>query len=478
MEYNSKLVIFNFIFLHSLKGTISMDVYDILVIGGGPAAITIAKTVQGRLTVGIIRPEEHSMIYCAMPYAIEGLLPYEKTLKKDSIVTEANASLIRDRVSKVNFDEKTVETEKNVKIGYNNLVIATGAKPILPPVQGRDLKGVMTFKTADDLQKIMKLVDGGLQKAVIVGAGAIGIELAQALNDRKVKTHLVDMADSILPNMADYEMIENAQEALIKSGINLHLKSRVSALRGTEAVEEVLLENMQTIHFDQMDHCSETSRPVLPGLVVFAIGMAPDVELFTESSLELGRDGIVVDERLATNINSVYAVGDCCQFTSGITGQVVSGKLATNAVPMARVLANNFLGRNRSYPGFYNGAATKIGNYYIGNTGLTETAARKHFDIEVGYAEFTTAFPIMPDATEVRLKLIADTKTHKIVGGQFVSGKPVTDKVDKITMAIQYGITLEQLSNFSYSAQPYQSFYPAHNLIVKAAEEILEKIQR
>ena len=441
-----------------------MDKFDILVIGGGPAAITIAKTIQNKMKVGIIRPEDHSMIYCAMPYAIEGLLPFEKTLKKDAIVTDVKAELIRDKVIKVDFDTKTVVTEKTGEISYENLIIATGAIPVLPPIAGYNLKGVMTFKTEADLKKIMGLVDNGLKKAVVVGAGAIGIELALALNEQNVETHLIDMADHVLPNMVDYEMVEEAQESLVTSGIHLHLKSKVASLEGTEYVEKVFLDNIEPIIFDQSS------------LVVFAVGMKPDVKLFNDTDLEIDRDGVVINNKMETNIKDVYAIGDCCQFTSGITGEILSGKLATNAVPMGRVLANNLLGKNRVYPGFFNGAATKINDYFIGSTGFSERTARKSLNVEIGYAEFTTAFPIMPGAKKVRLKLIADKKTHKIVGGQFVSGTPVADKVDQITMAIQYDITLEQLLNFSYSAQPYQSFFPAHNLIVKATEEILNKI--
>ena len=120
------------------------------------------------------------MIYCAMPYAIEGLLSLEKTFKKDSLVTDAKAELIRDEVIKVNFNSKVVQTMKNGEIAYEKLVIATGASPIIPPVEGHNLNGVMTFKTEEDLKKIITLVDNGLEKAVIVGAGAIGIELAQS----------------------------------------------------------------------------------------------------------------------------------------------------------------------------------------------------------------------------------------------------------------------------------------------------------
>ena len=430
------------------------------------------------MKVGIIRPEDHSMVYCAMPYAIEGLLPIEKTFKKDAIVTDEKAVLIRDKVTKVNFDAKTVITEKNGEISYEKLILATGAIPVLPPIEGHDLKGVMTFKTESDLKEIMALVDNGLKKAAVVGAGAIGIELALALNERNVETHLIDMADHVLPSMVDYEMVEEAQESLLKSGIHLHLKNKVTSLTGTEYVKKVSLESAKIIYFDRLENGSEMDSSKLTSLIVFAVGMKPDVELFNDTDLKIDRDGIVINNKMETNIKDVYAIGDCCQFTSGITGEIISGKLATNAVPMGRVLANNLLGKDRVYPGFFNGAATKINNYFIGSTGFSERVAKEFFNVEIGYAEFTTAFPIMPSARKVRLKLIADKKTHKIIGGQFVSGAPVADKVDQITMAIQYGTTLDQLLSFSYSAQPYQSFYPAHNLIVKAAEEILNKINQ
>lgn len=442
-----------------------MEQYDVLVIGGGPAGITIAKNLGDKEKVGIIRPEDHSMIYCAMPYAIEELLPMEKTLKKDALVTDAGADLIRDSVVSVDFAGKTVVTEKNGKIGYKKLLIATGADPILPPIPGSDLEGVFTFKTEDDLRALMKLVDGGLNQAVVVGAGAIGVELAQALVRKNIKTTLVDMTPQVLPNLMDSEMVKEAEEELVKTGVEIKLQMKVSALKGKEFVEEVELEKGKMIRFEGL------------GAVIFAVGMRPNVEMFRGTDLTIDRDGIVVNAKMETNIPDVYAVGDCVQFTSGITGKPAGGKLATNAVPMARVAANNFAGADREYPGFFNGAATKIGDMYLGGTGLTEAKAREEqFDIVTGYAEFTTAFPVMPFAKKIKLKLIADRKSRKLIGGQVVSGEPVTDKVDQITMAVQFGITVDQLLGFSYSAQPYQSFFPAHNLLVKAAEEIVKQL--
>ncbi len=453
-----------------------MQTYDVVVIGGGPAAITIAKNLKNK-KAAFIRPEDHSMIYCAMPYVIEKVLPFEKSLKKDKLITDAGGELIRDRVVSVSFEEKTVSTEKGAVYGYEKLIIATGADPIIPPLPGTELKGVLTFKTEQDLTVINTLVENGLKQAVVVGAGAIGVELSQALARMEVKTSLVDMTDQILPNMVDYEMVEEAEEQLIKAGVDLHLKTKVVGLHGTEVIERVELENGKEIHFDSMDTCSAGEDLTdIRGAVFFAVGMRPNVDIFKDTELHIERDGIVVNSKMETNIKDVYAVGDCTQYTSAVTGDVTSGKLATNAVPMARLLAKNINGENREYMGFFNGCATKIEDRYIGGTGLTEKAAKQYFDVVTGYSEFTTAFPIMPFAKKVQMKLVVDRSTRRVVGGQVVSGEPVTDKIDVITMAIQFGIPVDKLVYFSYSSQPYQSFFPANHLIVQAAERIVEKL--
>ncbi len=438
-----------------------MQKHDILIIGGGPAGITLTKNIKDKRDIGIIRPEDHSMVYCAMPYVIEDLLPYDKTLKEDSIVTDTGANLIRDKVTDVDFEDKIVKTEKNNQYGYNELVIATGADPILPPIPGAKLDNVMTFKTEKDLKKILNIVDNGIKNVSVVGAGAIGIELAQALNEKGVNTNLIDMMPTVLPNLLDEDISKKAQEELKELGLNLFLDSKVTELKGDKSVESIVLGNEE----------------VKSDLVIFAVGMSANVEFLKESDLEIGKDGIVVNEKMETNIEDVYAVGDCIQYECAITGNITSGKLATNAVAMGRVLAANLVGKDRSYEGFYNGAATKVGKYYVGGTGLSERLAKDKFDIVVSKSKFTTAFPIMPFAKDVEMKLIVNKENNKVLGGQLISGEPVTDKVDKLTMAIQYGIDVYELLDFNYSSQPYQSFYPAHNLLVKAAENAVKKLE-
>jgi len=456
-----------------------IESYELIVIGGGPSGITLAKKLGSKMNMAVIRPEDYSMIYCAMPYVIEDLIPIEKTFKKDELVTDAKADLIHNYVEDIDFDTKKVKLTDGTQLKYEKLVIATGAKPFIPPIKGRDLNGVLSFKTEDDLLTLKDFTKGkeGLKHAVIIGAGAIGIELAQSLKTANIEVSLIDMEKSILPSLIDSEMAELPTETLIKKGIHIILDAKVTELSGSEYVKYVHLNNGKVIKFDNLDECSIESNSKLNRVVVFSVGMTPDISFIKDKNLKIGKGGICVNEKMETNIKDVYACGDCVEFKSGITDKIIPGKLATNAVPMAKVLAHNLLGEDYKYPGFFNGAATKAYDCFIGGTGLTETAAKKYgLKTVVGYAELTTQFPIMPEAKKLNIKLIANSESGMIIGGQIVSGEPVTGKIDLLTYAIQNKSTIRDLAKLSYSAQPFQSFFPAANAVVLAAEDILNRI--
>ena len=447
-----------------------MKNYQLIVVGGGPAAITLAKMLGKKMKMAVIRPEDHSLIYCAMPYAIEGIIEQEKIYKSDSLVTEAGAELIRGEVGRIDYDRKEVTLNDGRKIRYLKLVLATGATPFIPQIPGCNLSGVKGFKTEKDLKDILGFLDTGIREAVVVGAGAIGIELAQALREAKLSVDLVDMADSILPGLVDSDMATEAKGEILEKQIVLHLGAKVSRVIGEKSASGVILDNGTEIRFGSYSGKKE-------GLVIFATGMRPEVDLARDSQIELGRDGILVNDKMETSIPDVYAVGDCVQFVSGITNKVISGKLATNAVPMAKVLGFNLLGKERRYPGYFNGAATKVGKFFVGGTGLSEKlAVEAGYQVVLGYSELTTKFPIMPGARKLKFKLIADRRDGRLLGAQVVSGDPVASIIDLLTFAIQKKTVLEELTGLSYSSQPYQSFFPAANGVVLAAEDALRRM--
>jgi NADPH-dependent 2,4-dienoyl-CoA reductase/sulfur reductase-like enzyme len=452
---------------------------DIIIIGGGPAGITFARKLN-KLKVGreiaMFRPEPHSMVYCAIPYAMEGLFDPKKVFKRDNLVTDVGVELIRSNIISVDFDNKQVTDDNGEEYSYETLFIATGASPIRPPIPGTDAANIFTVKTAKDMAGIMQKLDKGAKRAVVVGAGAIGIEQALAYKARGLETWLIDMAPHALPNMIDKDMCEPLHKALKESGVHVAFNAKVERLNTSPlatqtgeqppvgGVSQVGLSNGETIELDPEKD-----------FLCFSVGMKPDVELFKNSKLEMDRDGIVVDTRMRTNIPDVIAAGDCCSFFSSIDENPLGGKLATNAVPMAKIAARVLAGKDDEYAGFFNGAATCVEEWRVGSTGFTEaTAENRGIETIVGYGETTTLFPMMPGAEVMKVKIVADKKNMRIIGGQILSKLSATDKTDVITLAIQRRMTLKGLSKLSYSAQPWQSFFPARSAIVEACENALD----
>ena len=343
---------------------------DIIIIGGGPAGITFARKLNklkaGR-EIAMFRPEPHSMVYCAIPYAMEGLFDPKKVFKRDELVTDVGVELIRSSITAVDFDTKQVTDDTGETFSYETLFIATGASPIRPPIPGSDAANVFTVKTAKDMAGIMEKLDKGAKRAIVVGAGAIGIEQALAYKARGLETWLIDMAPHALPNMIDADMSEQLHIALEKHGVHLAFDAKVESLESTEVgVTEVILSNGNAITLDPEKD-----------LLCFSVGMKPDVDLFKDSNLEMTRDGIVIDSRMRTNIPDVIAAGDCCSYFSAIDEKPLGGKLATNAVPMAKIAARVLAGKDDEYAGFFNGAATCVEEWRIGATGFSEAVAAK-----------------------------------------------------------------------------------------------------
>ena len=447
---------------------------DVLIIGGGPGGIQCTNTIKHyspKTKVTVLRPETHSMVYCAIPYAIEGLFPIDRTFKKDGLITGVGGILVRQKAVQVDLKNKVVTIEDGSQIRFDKLLIATGASPFVPPVPGSDLERIFTVKTEDDTRAIIKAVEEGKQKsdtgtptAVVVGAGAIGIEQALAYRAHGFETHLVEMMPYPLPQLLDEDMAEPIIDQLKDAGVILHLGISLTALQGKKYVGGVELSDGSIIELKE-------GRD----FVVFGIGMRPDIDLFRDTGLEIEKDGIVVDEHMRTSITHVWAVGDCVHFKSGIDGKPIGGKLATNAVPMAKVAARDMLGLPARYKGYFNGAATVVGKLRVGGTGFSERIAKaRGYDVFVTYGETTARFPMMPDPGLVRIKLIFEKGTKRLLGGQVLATEAVAERVDLLTLSVQHEFTAQDLAELSYSAQPWQSHLPARNAIVEAATKAVD----
>jgi NADPH-dependent 2,4-dienoyl-CoA reductase/sulfur reductase-like enzyme len=441
---------------------------EILVIGGGPAGITFSakvKKLNPDRSITLLRSEEHSMVYCAIPYAIEGLFQPEKVFKRDALVTDIGVRLVKRKVVSVDLHAKRVVDDAGEEYTANIFFLATGASPLRPSLKGAHAENVYTVKTQQDMEALIAKLAAGARRAVVVGAGAIGIEQATAYQARGLDTYLIDMASRVVPSMLDEDMAEKVHTALKAKGIHLLLSTRVTHFE---------LEGHRVKAVAMSDGARIELNPERD-FVCFAVGMKADVNLFAEQGLEINKSGIVVDSRMRTNISGVYAAGDCCSYISIIDGKPVDGKLATNAVPMAKIAARVVCGKDDEYSGFVNGAATCAYEWRMGSTGFTaEAAEQRGFKTVIGWGETTTLFPMMPGAGALKVKVVADARDLRIIGAQVLSTLPVTDKIDTLTLAIQRRLTLKGLTRLSYSAQPWQSFFPARNAIVEACENALD----
>lgn len=443
---------------------------DVLIVGGGPAGIQasrLVRTLAPDKRVIVLRPEEYSVIYCAIPYAIEGLVKMPSIAKKDELITEVGAELWRDKALAADINKQTVTVDGGRNIHYKKLLIATGAIPFVPPVPGWDLDHILTVKTAEDTQRITQLASQA-RHAIVIGAGAIGIEQAQALIKLGLQVDLVDMVGHPLPSMIDGEYGMLVIKWLKEIGVRWYGNSAITKFEGNKAVSAVVLENGDRIKLEE-------GRDI----IIVCAGVRPELGAFEQTDLKRGKDGLIVNSMMQTSHNDVYAAGDCVQYFSAIDGLPVGGKLATNAVPMAKVAAKNMIGINAQYSGFINGAATCVGDWRIGGTGFTEEFARNRgYKTVIGWGETTSRFPMMPGAQKVQVKIVADASNCRVLGGQVIGKEAVAERVDVITLALQQKLTVDDLAALSYSAQPWQTFFPARNAIVQAAEDAQKNFKK
>ncbi len=404
---------------------------------------------------------------CGLPYYVAGVVKEQKELMstpvgvvRDSVFFQKVKNIhVLDGTEAVRIDRtaKTVTVRRGdgteEPLPYDKLVLAVGARPIVPPFEGVGLSNVFTLHRVEDAEGIRALLSQGRSRdAVIVGGGLIGIEMTEALVARGCRVTIVEKLPGILP-MLDPEMAHWVTAHLEAKGVRVKTGTTVRSFRGSERVEAVI-----------------TDRGEIPAdLVILAIGVRPRTDLAVEAGLELGiTGGIRVDSALRTSDPDIYAVGDCVENLHRITGRPVYVPLGSTANKHGRVAANAICGHPDSFPGVLGTAICKVFDLAVGRTGLGEAQAREAgFDPVVVLSPAPDKAHYYPAARLLRLKLIVDRRSRRLLGVQAVGPGAADKRIDTAAVAISAGLTVDDVAQLDLAyAPPYSA--AMDNLITAA----------
>ena len=442
----------------------NMERYDYLIVGGGPASRLVNRMLKlyspKEVSTLLIRDEAAIVNHCAAPYMVDETVAWDRGLIPDELVTKFKTPIRIDGVTGGNTSDKYVELESGDKVGYGKLIIATGSDQIVPPVDGRDLMGVLRVKRTADLQDTISAV-GGVRNVVVVGAGYIGVEFALSLRKKGLAVTLVELKDHVFGGIYDPELMEQVETTIAKQGIDLKLGRKVKSVRGEEKVEAVVLDGGEEIHTDA---------------VLFSVGVYPLVEFAKEMGIETVRDGIKVDEYFRTNVQDVYALGDCVSVNSMITDLNIPGKLGSNAGVMAKHLSLHLLGKDIPFRGVLNPVATRLPGLSFGAVGATtvelEMSKRNWDSVTVDSA---TQYSNMPHARPVRFRLLYDTDTLEILGGEMIGDLNPSGYMEALAAHIERKSTVRDLMLAHFVSHPELTPKPSHPYLPLAGEAAARK---
>ena len=414
-------------------------------VAGGMSAATRLRRLQEDAEIIIFEQGPNvSFANCGLPYHVGGIIPKESSLllqTPEALKDRFNLDVrVRSRVTKINKEAKTVtvlnlEDNTSYDESYDNLVISTGAKPRALPIHGAERTFVL--RDVEDAAKLKLQVDNFKgQSAVILGGGFIGIEVAENLIHRGVKTTVVQLGPSILPGF-DPEIIEPFQAQLEKNGITLKLNASAEEI-GPHSVK------------------LSTGEIIPADFVVSAAGVVPDHHLAVEAGLTIGDSGaIFVDSHQRTSDPSIFAVGDAAEKTSSFTGAGQQIWLANLANRHGRLVADVIAGEKVEVkPAIGTGIIGAFG-MAISATGLTEKSAKKlGIEAEMIHLHPSSHAGYYPGAERVSLKVLFDGKTGKLLGAQAVGLDGIDKRIDVIATAIYAGLTVQDLMNLELAYAP------------------------
>ena len=447
----------------------------VVIIGGvalGAGAAAKVRRMDEMANIVLIERGPHvSFANCGLPYYLGGVIA-----DRNALLLHTPASLkarfnidVRTRQEVVTIDRarkivqvRDLPTGNIYEEAYDKLVLALGAKPLMPPIRGLQLPGVFSVRNVPDVDAIKQWIDRyDAKRVAVIGAGFIGVEIVENLRDLGLEVTLIEKAPQILPPF-DMEMTTRVFEELEQMGVEIILSDGIATFEGEECAETVVLESGKAIQAD---------------LFILGLGVRPDVQIAKDAGLELGVAGALkVNDYLQTSDSDIYSGGDMAEVKYLIDGKMHWIALAGAANKQARVIGMNVCGGHVKFRGALGTSIVKLGKVSIGMTGMSEKVAKATgIPYFVSYNTTGHHASYYPDAHDLTIKLIVEESTGRVIGGEVVGQEGVDKRVDVIATAIFGRMTVEDLADLDLAyAPPFSSAKDPVIMAGMAAEHLYD----
>lgn len=445
----------------------------IIIIGGvAGGATTAARIRRADESAEIILFEKGKYISyanCGLPYYIGGVIQEREKLFVQTPEAFSNRFHIDVRteseVIAINREKKSVTVRaingSTYEESYDKLLLSTGASPVRPPLRGIDLNGIFTLRNVADTDKIKSYIQThNPQKAVVVGAGFIGLEMAENLHAQGAEVSIVEMGNQVMAPI-DFSMAALVHQHLMDKGVNLHLEQAVDSF---EQEGKRLKVNFKNGH------------SILADIVILSIGVRPETSLAKAAQLTIGpAGGIAVNDYLQTSDSSIYAIGDAIEYRHPITGEPWLNYLAGPANRQGRIVADNILGSQIPYEGAIGTSIAKVFDMTVASTGLPAKRLRlEKIDYVSSTIHPSSHAGYYPNALPMSIKITFDKQTGRLYGAQIVGYDGIDKRIDEFALVIKHNGTIYDLLSIEQAyAPPFSSAKDPVALAGYVAENIL-----
>jgi len=442
-----------------------MKKFKLVIIGGGPGGVQAAISAQRYhelKDILVVRHESKAVIPCSIPYIYGTLGSVDKNLMPDRLLCGAKVK-VGDAVS-IDHNKMTVSFADGERIGYDKLILATGSRPVVPPIPGVDKANVyLVNKDIYCLRDLTQAMEG-VRHILVVGGGLTGVEFAVECRKRGHQVTIVELQKYCLQSVYTQELCIRVEASLARQGIAVLTNTFVSSFEGSQKAECAELDSGQRVKCD---------------LVIVCVGVLPNTGLAEHASLDIGSTGgIKVDEFQKTSAPDIFAVGDCAEKYSFFDHQPIAARLASVAIREASIAAANLCSARSRNTGTITVFSTIVGEIAVSLAGLTPSRASElGYDVIVGKAQATSRYPeAIPGGKWLTVELTFDRSSGRLLGGSACGAMTAGEIGNLMASCIFGGLTMEQVTLLPVGTHPWLTASPFACQLTSAAADALHRV--